>query len=114
MGERVDLGGMTNTSIYYESDGSFTVEEKQDCEGILDSNQRGRDHRFDAYSPDGFVQEVAEIPMVPYLDECRKHGQAPFAKPDVVMELMLRDPKYAKFLSAPKVRDPHIIMRGKR
>ena len=48
------------------------------------------------------------------MNECRKHGQAPFAKPDVVMELMLRDPKYAKFLSAPKVRDPHIIMKGKR
>lgn len=114
MGERVNLGGVTNTTLHYEADGSLTVEEKQDCEGILDHNQRGRDHRFDSYSPSGDFQEVANIPMVPYLDKCREIGQTPFASPDIAMELILRDPQYAKFLSAPKVRDPRIRMKGMR
>ena len=114
MTERIHLGGITNTTLHVESDGSITVEEKQDCQAIIEANQRGRDHRFDARSKDGFYEEVATIPMVPYLDACRKAGQAPFAVPDLVMESMLRDPQYAKFLSAPKVRDPHVIMRGIR
>jgi hypothetical protein len=114
MTERITLGGLTNTTIHLESDGSFTIEEKQDCQDILDRNQRGRDHRFDARSKDGFYEEVAEIPMIPYLDACRKANQQPFAVPDLVMETMLRDPQYAKFLSAPKSRDPHIRMRGIR
>lgn len=114
MTERINLGGVTNTVVHVESDGTTIVEEKQDCQAILDSNQRKRDHRFDARSPEGFVHEVAEIPMVPYLQKCREIGQAPFSTPDLAMELILRDPQFAKFLSAPKVRDPHIIMRGKR
>lgn len=114
MGERVYLGGVTNTTLHFETDGTMHVQEMQDCQDILDSNQRGRDHRFDAYSPDGFVQEVAEIPMVPYLQKCREIGQTPFASPDIAMELILKDPQFAKFLSAPKVRDPHVVIKGAR
>lgn len=114
MTKRVELGGITNTVLHFESDGAVTIEERQDCQAILDSNQRGRDHRFDARSADGFFEEVATIPMVPYLDACRKAHQEPFATPDLVMESMLRDPQYAKFLSAPKSRDPHVVMRGIR
>lgn len=114
MTERIHLGGITNTTLHIEANGAITVEEKQDCQAILEANQRGRDHRFDARSKDGFYEEVATIPMVPYLDACRKAQQQPFAMPDLVMESMLRDPQYAKFLSAPKVRDPHVRMRGVR
>lgn len=114
MAERLDLGGVTNTTLHYESDGTLIVEEKQDCESILEHNQRGRDHRFSAASPSGDFHEVANIPMVPYLDKCREIGQAPFAQPDIAMELILRDPQYAKFHSAPKVRDPRVIIKGAR
>ena len=114
MTDRINLGGITNTVLHLESNGDVTIEEKQDCQAILDANQRGRDHRFDARSKDGFYEEVATIPMVPYLDACRKAQQQPFAVPDLVMETMLRDPQYAKFLSAPKIRDPHVIMKGVR
>lgn len=114
MTERINLGGITNTTLHLETDGTIHVEEKQDCQAILDANQRGRDHRFDARSKDGFYEEVATIPMVPYLDACRKANQQPFAVPDLVMESMLRAPEYAKFLSAPKSRDPRIRMTGVR
>lgn len=114
MTQHIPIGGVTNTTLHIESDGTLIVEEKQDCQAILDRNQVKRDHRFDARSPEGFVHEVAEIPMVPYLDKCREIGQQPFAQPDVAMELILKDPSFAKFLSAPKVRDPHVIIRGKR
>jgi len=114
MTDRIHLGGITNTTLHLESDGTIHVEEKQDCQAILDRNQRGRDHRFDASSKDGFYREVAEIPMVPYLAKCREIGQQPFATPDVAMELILRDPQYAKFHCAPTVRDPHVVMKGVR
>lgn len=114
MADKQFLGGVTNTTLYHESDGTIIVEEKQDCESILDHNQRGRDHRFSSHSPSGDFQEVANIPMVPYLDKCREIGQTPFASPDIAMELILRDPKYSKFLSAPKQRDPHIKIIGSR
>jgi hypothetical protein len=114
MTERINLGGVTNTTIHIEQDGTTILEEKQDCQDILDRNQKKRDHRFDSRSPEGFVHEVAEIPMVPYLEMCRKIGQQPFSTPDVAMELILRDPEFAKFLTAPKLRDPHVIIRGAR
>lgn len=114
MANRIHLGGVTNTTLHQEADGSVIVEEKQDCESILEHNQRGRDHRFSSKSPSGDFQEVANVPMVPYLDKCREIGQAPFAQPDVAMELLLRDPKYAKFLCAPKQRDPRIVITGTR
>lgn len=114
MADKTLLGGVTNTTLHRESDGTLIVEEKQDCQGILDHNQRARDHRFSARSPGGDFQEVANIPMVPYLDKCREIGQQPFAAPDIAMELLLRDPQYAKFLSAPKVRDPRVIIKGAR
>jgi len=112
--DSVYLGGMTNTTLHYEADGTVIVEEKQDCEAILDDNQRKRDHRFDAWSPEGFVQEVAQVPEVVYLAKCREIGQQPFASPDLAMELILADPQYAKFSTAPTLSDPHIRMRGAR
>jgi hypothetical protein len=115
MGDKVYFGGMTDSVMHVEADGSGWIEERQDCQSILDLNQRRRDHSFSGDSPEGTVREVANIPMVPYLDECRKAGVTPFtAAADVVMESMLVNPKYAKFISAPRVADPHIIIKGAR
>jgi hypothetical protein len=115
MPEHLYLGGITNTTIHEETDGTLHVEQKQDCQAILDLNQRKRDHRFSAESPEGFVHEVANIPMVPYLEECKKAGVTPFSEAaDLVMEKMLVDPKYFKFLATPRLADPHIIIKGAR
>lgn len=115
MADRDYLGGVTNTTLHWEADGTLFIEEKQDAQGILDHNQRGRDHRFSADSPEGTVREVANIPMTVYLDECRKAGVQIFsAEADLVMERILADPQYFKFHSAPSVADPHIIIRGAR
>lgn len=115
MTERLGIGGITNTVIHEETDGTLYIEEKQDAQAILDLNQRKRDHRFNADSPEGFVREVANIPMVPYLEECRIANVVPFSpEADVVMEAMLVNPKYFKFLAAPSVPDPHIIIKGVR
>lgn len=114
MTERIYLGGMTHTTLHYEQDGTLHVEEKQDCEAILERAQRKRDHRFNGMSPEGTVAEVAEVPEVVYLAKCREIGQRPFATPDVAMELILKDPQYAKFRTAPTLRDPHVIVRGLR
>lgn len=112
MTERINLGGVTNTTLHQESDGTLIVEEKQDCESILDHNQRRRDHQF---GQKGEFREVANIPMTAYLEECRRAGATMFSKEaDAVMERMLQDPKYAKFLAAPSLHDPHIIITGAR
>ncbi len=115
MTERVYLGGVTNTTLHLEEDGTVHVEEKQDAEGILDYAAAGRNNRFDARACDGMFSHEAEIPMTVFVDECRKRGVAPFSKEsDMVIELIMADPQYAKFRAAPKVRDPRIIMRGVR
>ena len=54
MAERVYLGGVTDTVLHAETDGSVIIEERQDCGDILDRNQKGRDHRFSGRSPEGF------------------------------------------------------------
>lgn len=109
------LGGVTNTTLHFEADGTLHVEEKMDCEPILDYTHAARNHRFDAYSPDGDFKHEAEVPAVVYVDECRKRGVAPFSKEgDVVMEWILAQPQYAKFLAAPKVRDPRVRIKGLR
>ena len=46
MAERLYLGGVTNTVIHAETDGTIHVEEKQDSQGILDHNARRRNERF--------------------------------------------------------------------
>jgi hypothetical protein len=114
MADKDFLGGVTNTTLHYDTDGTVTVEEKLDVQSILDHNQRGRDHRFSATSPEGNFREVANVDMVTYLNKCREIGQQIFAEPDVAMELILADPAYAKLRSAPSVTDPHIIIRGAR
>jgi hypothetical protein len=111
MTERINLGGITNTTLHLETDGTVHVEEAQDMEAILRRNQAGRDHRFDSSSPGGFYREVAEVPLVEYLKVCRALGQQPYAQDDKAMELIL---KSGTFSNAPKIRDAHIIMKGVR
>jgi hypothetical protein len=115
MADKVFLGGVTNTTLHFESDGTMHVEEKQDCEPILDYTHAARNHRFDANVCDGMATHVAEIPMVEMLKWCREAGVQMFSREaDFVIEKKLQDPQYAKFLAAPKLRDPHIVMKGKR
>lgn len=115
MADKEFLGGLTNTTLHFESDGTMHIEEKQDCEQILHYAHAMRNHRFDAMSDDRTMQHVAEIPVVPYLEECRKRNVQPFTREgDLVMEWMLVQPEYSKFLTAPKLRDAHIVMKGVR
>ena len=115
MADRIYVGGVTNTVLHLESDGTIITEEKQDCEGILDYTHAGRNNRFDADSCDGMLRHVAEIPMTVYIEECRLRGVTLFSQEaDLVMESILANPKYANFIAAPKVRDPRIIMKGAR
>lgn len=115
MADKHYLGGVTNTTMHIEADGTTHIEEKQDCEPIMDYAAAGRNNRFDADCLDGMAQHVAEVPAVIYLEECRKRGVTPFsAEGDIVMEWIIAQPQYAKFLAAPKVRDPRVIIKGAR
>lgn len=115
MADRIYVGGVTNTVLHLESDGTIVTEERQDCEGILDYAKAGRDNRFDAESCDGMLRHVAEVPMVEYIAWCREAGVKMFTpEADLVMELKLQSPDNAMMLAAPKVRDARIIMRGVR
>lgn len=115
MAEREFLGGVTNTTLHVEADGTLHIEEKQDAEPILEYTKAARDHRFDANVCDGMLQHVAEIPMVEYIRWCREAGVRMFSSDaDLVVEKKLADPAYAKLRAAPTLRDPHILMRGKR
>ncbi len=115
MADKFRLGGITDTTMHFENDGTIHVEEKQDAEGILDYAAAGRNNRFSADACDGMMQHVAEVPMVEYIKWCREANVRPFTPAaDVVLELKLRDPGNARMLAAPKVRDPRIIMRGAR
>ncbi len=115
MAERVYLGGVTNTVMHLETDGTIHVEDRQDAEGILDYAAAGRNNRFSADSCDGLMRHEAEIPATVFQKECVKRGIVPFSpESDMVIELILADPQYAKFLAAPKVRDSHIIIKGAR
>lgn len=115
MGDRTHLGGFTNTTIHHESDGTLIVEEKQDCQSILDANARKRNERFHSESPEGFVQEAYDIPMVvmhKWMLEC---GHRLYSKEfEEYMNRQLRSPEYAYLTSSPKVRDPRIIIKGNR
>jgi hypothetical protein len=108
--------GYTATVIHTETDGTMHVEEKQNVEPILDYCAAGRDTRFGAPDTvDGMFRHEAEIPFVIFQDECVKRGVQPFSpESDMVMELILVDPKYAKFRAAPTVRDPGIVIKGRR
>lgn len=115
MAEKIYLGGVTNSVLHLETDGTIITEERQDCAGILDYTHAARNHRFSADSCDGMVRHVAEVPMVEYMNWCREAGVAMFTpEADAVMEIKLGDPDNQAMLAAPKVRDPRIIMKGMR
>lgn len=117
MAEREFLGGVTNTTLHFEHDGTMHVEEKQDVEPILDYCHAARNSRFNADALDGMMRHEAEIPAVFFIEECRQRGITPFASEfadNLVIAAMLSDPKYARFLAAPKQRDPRIRMKGLR
>jgi hypothetical protein len=121
MAEREFLGGVTNTTLHFESDGTLHIEEKQDAEPILDYTHAARNHRFDAYSDSGEYRHEAEIPVTVYLAECKKRGmdwaQAMRAlgglEGTIVIESILADPQYAKFRASPRV-DPQFRIKGLR
>lgn len=115
MAERFVVGGITNTTLHLETDGTIHVEEKQDAEGILDYTHAARNHRFNADSCDGMLRHVAEVPMVDYIRWCREANVPMFSpEADIVMELNLRKAENARMLAAPKTRDPRVIMKGLR
>jgi hypothetical protein len=115
MAERTYLGGVTNTTLHQEADGTVHIEEKQDAQGILDYAAAARNNRFNADACDGMLRHVAEVPMVEYIKWCRE-ANVPMFSPaaDIVLELKLRDADNARMLAAPKVRDPRIILKGLR
>lgn len=117
MAERIHLGGLTNTTLHIEGDGTTHVEEKLDAQNILDANAAERNQRFSAASPGGEFHSVARIPVTVLLQWSREAGLGNdiYGREfEVIMEKKLMDPQYAKFLTAPTLRDPHIIMRGSR
>jgi hypothetical protein len=115
MAERLYLGGITNTVIHEESDGTMIVEERQDCQSILDQNARLRNERFDSWSPEGTVREEFNIPLI-LIDKWQKEcGESLYSAAfDAYMDKKLREPEFAYLVSAPMRRDPHIIITGAR
>lgn len=117
MAEREFLGGVTNTVIHTEHDGTMHIEERQDVEPIMNFTHAARNHRFSADSCDGMLRHEAEIPFVVFQEECQRRGVVPnlgSKEADLVIEAIMADPKYAAFRAAPTTRDPRIIMRGLR
>lgn len=117
MADREFIGGVTNTVITTETDGTLYVEESQDVEPILNYTHAARNHRFNADSCDGMLRHEGEIPFTIFQEECKRRGVVPniaSAEGTMVIEAILADPKYALFRAAPSVRDPHIILRGLR
>jgi hypothetical protein len=110
MAEKLYLGGFTNTVLHKETDGTVIVEERQDCEPILDANQRKRDHTF---GHGGDFQEAFDVPMVEVLRWQRECGALMFSPEHMAyMEKHLRMPEYAYLNTAPKQRDAHVRVRG--
>lgn len=117
MADKTFIGGVTNTTIHEEADGTFHIEEIQDVEPIMDFCHAARNHRFSADAVDGMLRHEAEIPFVIFQEECKRRGVKPALgtlESDMVLEAIMADPKYAKFLAAPKTRDSHIIIKGVR
>lgn len=113
MTERIYIPGTVDAIMHCESDGEITVEHVQDCDGILDYAHAARNHRYSAMSPEGFVGHVAEVPVVVLMEWAREAGCSMFSNEmSIIMEKKLQDPQYAKLLAAPKLSNPHIIMRG--
>ena len=116
MADREVIGrGATTTILHTETDGTLHVEEVQDVAGILDYTAAARNNRFDASALGGMMRHEAEIPFTVFQEECQKRGIAPFSpESDLVMEWIIAQPQYSKFLAAPKLRDPGIIIKGAR
>lgn len=115
MADRIFIPGTVDAVMHVESDGVIHVEHVQDVEPILDYAHAMRNYRFDAMSPLGTVGHVAEVPAVVLMEWAREAGVGLFSNEmSAVMEKKLQDPKYAKLLAAPTLRDPHIIMKGAR
>lgn len=114
MAERVFIPGTIGAVMHCETDGEITVEHVQDVEGILDYTHAARNHRYSAMSPEGFVAHVAEVPVVVLMEWAREAGITNLLSNEmsIIMEKKLQDPHYAKLLAAPKLNNPHIIMRG--
>lgn len=115
MAEKIFIPGTVDAVMHVETDGVIHVEHVQDVEPILNYTHAARNHRFDAHSPEGFVAHVAEIPFVVLQEWAREANVGILSNEmSVIMETKLRDPQYAKFLAAPKLRDPRVIIRGAR
>lgn len=117
MAERIHIGGVTNTRLHLENDGTMHVEEIQDVEPILDFAHAARNARFSADACDGMLRHEAEVPFVIFQKECEKRGivvSLGSLEANEVIEAILRNPEYSRFLTAPKTRDAHVIMRGSR
>lgn len=116
MAERVFLGGLTNTEMIFESDGTTHIRDHVDAEPILDYAAACRNNRYSGMSPEGTLQHVAEIPIPLVMQWAREAGlgndQLMGQEMSIIIEKKLQDPQYAKLLAAPTLRDPHIIMRG--
>lgn len=121
MAEQVHLGGVTNTTLHIETDGTMHVEEKVDAAPILDWTKACRDNRFGA-PDDDFGRYEGEVPVTEYLKECRKRGMdhhkamQTLGTPegDLILLSILYDPQNAKMRAAPVLRDPRIRMKGLR
>lgn len=119
MAERINLGGLTNSTLHIETDGTMHVEDKMDAQTILDANAAERNSRFSAASPGGDFYGHARIDLVTLY---RWADEAGIPRTEIlsstefayVMEKKLQDPANANFLIAPKVRDPRVIIRGSR
>lgn len=115
MADKIFIPGAVDAVMHIEADQTIHVEHVQDVEPILDYTHAARNHRFSAASPEGFVAHVAEVPFVVLQEWAREAGVGLFSNEmSVIMEKKLQDPQYAKFLAAPKLRDPHVIMKGAR
>ncbi len=115
MAERVNLGGVTNTVMHLETDGAIHIEEKQDCQGILDYTKAARNNRFSATACDGMIAHEAEIPMVLMIEWAKQAGVGIFSEEmSFIVEKKLQDPQYANLLAAPGLRDPRVIIKGAR
>lgn len=115
MADRIFIPGTVDAVMHVETDGEITVQHIQDVEPILDYTHAGRNHRFSAASPEGTVSHVAEVPFVIMQRWANEAGVGIFSNEmSIIMEKKLQDPQYAKFLAAPKLRDPRVIIKGLR
>lgn len=113
MAEHVFLGGMTNTTLHLESDGTIHIEEKQDCQAILDANQAKRDHRF--HGGTGDFQESYDVPATLVWKWHLECGAPLFSKEHMAyVDKKLKSPEYALLSTCPRTRDAHVIVKGLR